>query len=171
MYTGRSDDRAILNVRDRWSIKSEASVMNSKEGQPAMSVSGLTAPVREFLSEPRYAVVATINESGMPQLTAIWYELAGDDILMNSNSERLKLRNLRRDPRLSICVVDGERYVTLYGQATLIDDQAVTQAHDYRLAVRYDGQEQADVRRPTIEAQRRIIIRMAITRVHARGFA
>jgi PPOX class probable F420-dependent enzyme len=140
------------------------------KGGKVMSLNDLTAAVREFLEAPRYAVVATINESGMPQLTAIWYELIGDEVLMNCNESRLKIRNLRRDPRLSICVVDGERYVTLYGRATLSDDQQQAQADDYRLAIRYDGPEQAELRRPEVEAQQRIAVRMAITNVFARGF-
>ncbi len=134
-----------------------------------MAVSGLTPAVRVFLREPRYAVIATINESGMPQLTAIWYELQGDQVLMNTAAGRLKHRNLQRDPRLSICIVDGERYVTLYGRAALIEDRAQAQADDLQLARRYDGPEKAKERVPVIAAQHRISIRMTITHVHPRG--
>jgi PPOX class probable F420-dependent enzyme len=134
-----------------------------------MALTGLTPAVRTFLEEPRYAVIATINESGAPQLTAIWYELQGDEVLMNTAAGRLKHRNLQRDPRLTVCVVDGERYVTLYGRATLIDDQARAQVDDLHLAVRYDGPEAAAARAPLIAQQQRITIRMALTHVHPRG--
>ncbi len=134
-----------------------------------MALAGLTPAVRAFLDEPHYAVIATINESGMPHLTAIWYELQGEEVLMNTAAGRLKHRNLRRDPRLSICVVDGERYVTLYGRATLIDDRAQAQADDLQLARRYDGPEKAQERTLSIAAQHRVTIRMAITHVHPRG--
>jgi PPOX class probable F420-dependent enzyme len=133
-----------------------------------MALAGLTPAVRAFLGEPRYAVIATINESGMPQLTAIWYKLDGDEVLMNTAAGRLKHRNLQRDPRLSICVVDGERYVTLYGRATLVDDWAQAQADDRRLARRYDGPVKAQERAASISTQHRVTIRMAITHVHAR---
>ncbi len=134
-----------------------------------MALSGLTPTVRAFLSEPRYAVIATINESGMPQLTAIWYELQGDQVLMNTVAGRLKHRNLQRDPRVSLCILDGERYVTLYGRAMLTDDRARAQADDLQLARRYDGPEKAKDRVLAIAAQHRITIRMTITHVHARG--
>jgi len=134
-----------------------------------MALGGLTPVVRAFLDEPHYAVIATINESGMPHLTAIWYELQGEEVLMNTAAGRLKHRNLRRDPRLSICVVDGERYVTLYGRATLIDDRVQAQTDDLQLARRYDGPEKAQERAPSIAAQHRVTIRMALTHVHARG--
>ncbi len=135
-----------------------------------MALTELTPAVRAFLEERRFAVLATINESGMPQLTAIWYELQGQEIMMNTAADRLKERNLRRDPRLTLCVEDDQQYVTLYGRATLIDDQAQAQADDLRLAVRYDGPEAAEQRAPLIAQQRRVTIRMAITHVHARGF-
>lgn len=136
-----------------------------------MALAGLTPAVRAFLDEPHYAVIATINESGMPHLTAIWYALQGEEVLMNTAAGRLKHLNLQRDPRLSICVVEGERYVTLYGRATLVDDRTQAQADDMELARRYEGPEKAQERGPSIAAQHRITIRMAITHVHARGIA
>ena len=66
-----------------------------------MALTGLTPAVRAFLDERRYAVIATINESGAPQLTAIWYELQGDEVMMNTAAGRLKHRNLQRDPKSS----------------------------------------------------------------------
>ena len=135
-----------------------------------MALAALTPAVRAFLDERRFAVVATINESGMPQLTAIWYELQGDEVLMNTARGRLKERNLRRDPRVALCIEDDQQYVTLYGRATLIDDQAQAQADDLRLAIRYDGCARAEERAPLIAQQQRVTIRVALTHVHARGF-
>lgn len=135
-----------------------------------MSLEALTPAVRAFLAEPRYAVMATINESGMPHLTAIWYEVREQTVLLNTAAGRLKHRNLQRDPRLSLCVVEGERYVTLYGRATLVDDQAQAHADDLGLAVRYDGPAMAAERAAVIARQQRVTIHVALTHVHARGF-
>src|SRR5690349_213405 len=128
-----------------------------------MAIAGLTDAVRAFLAEPRYAVIATINPSGMPQQTAIWYELQGDEVLLNTAAGRLKERNLRRDPRLSLCVIDGERYVTLYGRATLIDDRDQTQADIKRLAVRYHGLQHGEQQAANFARQQRVTIRMPIS--------
>lgn len=136
-----------------------------------MVLAGLTPAVRAFLDERRYAAIATLNESGAPQLTAMWYELQGDEVLMNTAAGRLKHRNLQRDPRMTLCVVDGERYVTLYGRATLNDDQVQAQADDLRLSLRYDGPEHAEERAQAIALQHRVTIRMAITHAHIRGFS
>ena len=53
---------------------------------------------RAFLNEKRFAVLATINKDGTPQQTVMWYELQGDEIMMNTAHGRLKDRNLAARP-------------------------------------------------------------------------
>jgi len=88
-------------------------------------------------------VLATINSDGTPQLTTMWYLLEEDTIVMNTKAGRIKERNMRRDPRIAICVEDGYNYVTISGTIELIDDPEIAQRDIYRLAVRYDGEEAA----------------------------
>jgi len=98
---------------------------------------------RAFLLERRFAVLGTINQDGSPQLTTMWFLLDGDFIMMNTKAGRTKERNMRRDPRISVCVPDGYSYVTISGTVEMIDDQQIAQRDIYRLAVRYDGEEEA----------------------------
>jgi len=107
------------------------------------SVTTLSEKARAFLNEKRFAVLATINSDGTPQLTTMWYLLEGDTIVMNTKAGRLKERNMRRDPRIAICVEDGYNYVTISGTVEMIDDPEIAQRDIYRLAVRYDGEEAA----------------------------
>src|SRR5690242_6084007 len=93
-----------------------------------MPIPSLSDRARAFLEEKRFAVLATINTNGTPQLTTMWYELQGDEVMMNTKVGRTKEQNLRRDQRISICVEDGYRYVTLAGTARLIDVQPTAQA-------------------------------------------
>jgi PPOX class probable F420-dependent enzyme len=102
----------------------------------------LSEQARAFLQERRYAVLATINADGTPQLSAMWYRLDGDTIVMNTKVGRIKERNMRRDPRVSVCFED-EGYLTINGTVEFIEDQATAQEDIYRLAVRYDGEEAA----------------------------
>lgn len=95
-----------------------------------------------FLAEQRFAVLATINADGAPQQTVMWYLLDGDEVVINTAAGRVKDANLRRDPRVSVCIEDGYTYVTLSGQARLVEDQPTAQADIRRLASRYH-----DVRR------------------------
>jgi PPOX class probable F420-dependent enzyme len=122
--------------------------------------------VRTFLQEPHFGVLATINEDGSPQQTVIWYDLDGDDILMNTRARRVKDGNLRRDARASLCVSNGYSFVTVEGVVELDDDQTTAQADIRRLAIRYDGEEsgnrQADER---FSKQHRVTIRLKVQNV------
>ncbi len=104
--------------------------------------STLSERVRAFLQERRFAVLGTINKDGSPHLTAMWYLLDGDTIMMNTKVGRVKERNIRRDPRISICFEDAG-YLTISGKAEIIDDPEAAQEDIYRLAVRYNGEETA----------------------------
>ncbi len=103
----------------------------------------LSEKARALLQERRFAVLGTINKDGSPQLTTMWYLLEGDVILMNTKAGRAKEQNMRRDPRIAVCIEDGYSYVTISGTVEMIDDQQVAQRDIYRLAVRYDGEEEA----------------------------
>src|SRR5438309_1362747 len=107
-------------------------------------VAGLDEEIRRFLVDRRIAVLATINPDGTPQQSAIWYELRGSEVMMNTKRGRLKERNLRRDPRCSLCVEDDYRYVTIRGIVRLIDDQQVAQADIKSLSARYHNPEIAE---------------------------
>ncbi|HEX7735085.1 MAG TPA: pyridoxamine 5'-phosphate oxidase family protein [Ktedonobacteraceae bacterium] len=76
--------------------------------------------------------------------TTMWYLLEDDTIVMNTKAGRVKDRNLRRDPRISICIEGGYNYLTISGSVELIEDQETAQRDIRRLAVRYDGEESAE---------------------------
>ncbi len=124
--------------------------------------------VRAFLAEKRFAVLATINSKGVPQQTVMWYDLEGDEILMNTTAERVKFRNLSRNPWVSICVPDGYYYVTLVGTARLIDDPVIGQRDIARLARRYHPAEVADRQIKMYQTQHRVTIHIAVTSVVAK---
>lgn len=129
----------------------------------------LSDDARAYLAEPRYAVLGTINTDGTPQLSVVWYDLCGDAIVMNTARGRVKDRNVRRDPRVTLCVEDGLRYVALQGTVEIVDDPEVAQWDIYRLAVRYSGEESA---RRQVEDQyaheERVTLRLRITKVTER---
>lgn len=132
----------------------------------------LPEKVREFLEQPHFAVMATINRNGAPQLTVMWYALhpSEDLILLNSAHRLLKVKNLRRDPRMSLCIEDGARYVTIEGTGQLIPDREAQQRDvDDHIAPRYIGQRLGSRRWDAIKGSDRVGIRMRIEKLHARG--
>src|SRR5437899_5596541 len=104
----------------------------------------LSEKARAYLQELRFAVLATINQDGTPQLTTMWYLLEEDGtILMNTKVGRAKERNMRRDPRISICIEDDYNFLTINGTVEMIDDPEIAQRDIYRLSARYHGEEKA----------------------------
>ena len=131
----------------------------------------LREDVRSFLMDDRFGVLGTINADGSPQQSVMWYELRGDTIMMNTLRRRRKDQNLLRDPRASLCVEDGYRYVTLAGTIELIEDQGVAQADIAALATRYHGAaEGAEMARTVFSRQERITLRLRVERVDVHGF-
>lgn len=105
---------------------------------------------REFLCEDRVAVVSTLNKDGSPHVTAVWYLLAADGTLILSTPSRSqKFKNLRRDPRIALCVGTGGCSVSLYGRVSISEDQALVRQNLERVVERYVKDED---RRPQVLA-------------------
>lgn len=62
--------------------------------------------VRDLLSRPNFAHLATLMPDGSPNTTPVWIGVRGDQVLIGTGEGSLKVRNLRRDPRLALSVVD-----------------------------------------------------------------
>jgi PPOX class probable F420-dependent enzyme len=129
----------------------------------------LTDNGRRFLGFVRFGELATINRDGTPQQTVMWYVLRGDEIVMNTRRGRVKEQNLRRDPRVSLCVSDGYSFVTITGRARLVDDPAIAQADIAALARRYENAEAAERAIAEFQQQERITIIVPIERAIERG--
>jgi PPOX class probable F420-dependent enzyme len=131
----------------------------------------LSDDVQTFLEEPRFAVLATVNANGSPQQTVMWYELRGDTIVMNTKRGRKKDRNLVRDPRASLCIEDGFRYVTLEGSIEFVDDPATAQADIAVLARRYhDPVKAEEMAREVFAPQERVTLLLHVDRADVHGF-
>jgi PPOX class probable F420-dependent enzyme len=84
----------------------------------------LNESAREVLDGPHFAVLATSNADGRPQSSVIFVKRDGDTVVFSTITGRLKTRNMARDPRVSLLVVDKEngRYVEIRGSVEITDD-------------------------------------------------
>lgn len=131
-----------------------------------MTSSMLSDKARTVLSEKRFAVLATINTDGTPHLSVMWYELQGDEVLMNTKVGRVKEQNMRHDPRISICIEDDYNYISLSGTVHLIDEQDIAQADIRHLAERYHNPERAEkMMQNMFGKEQRVTMRMSIEKV------
>jgi PPOX class probable F420-dependent enzyme len=80
-----------------------------------------------LLREPHIAVLSTVMPDGSPHSTPVWVDTDGECVLFNIVKGRVKHRNLLRDNRVAVTVVDGRdpyRTFIARGRATLIDEGA-----------------------------------------------
>ena len=97
----------------------------------------------EFLRRPNPAVVATLRRDGSPHTAATWYDWDGRRVLLNMDESRLRLRHMRRDPRVALTALAEESWyshVSLLGRIVSIEDDPDLVDID-RLARRYTGRE------------------------------
>jgi PPOX class probable F420-dependent enzyme len=100
----------------------------------------LNDAVRKLLDDPNLAVLATINPDGSPQASVVWVSRDGDDVLISTAAGRRKDKNLRRDPRVSLSIIDKDdplQYAEIRGEATVTED--VDRRFAAALAEDYEG--------------------------------
>ena len=103
---------------------SDSSASAVAPGSPAPSVS-FSDSVRELLDGRNFAGVATLGPDGAPQNSVVWIKREGDTVLFSSTEGRQKVRNLLRDPRVSVSVYDlADPYtsVEIRGTAEILPD-------------------------------------------------
>jgi PPOX class probable F420-dependent enzyme len=119
-----------------------------------------------LLDGRNYAVLATVNPDGSPQTSVMWVGRDGNDLLFSTVEGRVKHRNMRRDPRVSVVVIDSadpENYVELRGRVSMTPD--VDRALDTQLSWKYDGQDPGEDRPGAV----RVVVRMVVEK--AAGYA
>jgi PPOX class probable F420-dependent enzyme len=102
----------------------------------------LPGEIVEFLRKPHAAVIATVRSDGAPYSAATWYDWDDGRVLVNMDFERLRLSHMRRDPRVSVTVLDIEDWysaVTILGRVVEIRDDEALRDID-RLSQRYRGE-------------------------------
>lgn len=94
--------------------------------------------------------VATVNASGAPQVSPVWFDTEGDLIRLNSAKGRLKDKNMRARKKVSLALVDPEnmyRWLGIQGTVVEVTEQGAD-AHIDGLAKKYLGKDTYPNRRP-----------------------
>ena len=100
----------------------------------------LNDTARRLLDAKTFATVATLNPDGGPQTSVVWVKREGDVPVFSTTKQRRKGRNLLRDPRISLTLVDPEdpyTHVEIRGRAELTDDPGNALGHE--LSHKYVG--------------------------------
>jgi PPOX class probable F420-dependent enzyme len=120
----------------------------------------LPEELARFFLDVNYAAVATVNPDGSPQLTVVWVDYDGENVVFNTAAGRSKPRNIERGSLVSVLVFDGtdfNRWVSVVGPAEIEED--ADRAHADKMAQKYAGRERFG------GTEQRLIVRVRPDRV------
>ena len=124
---------------------------------------------REFIRKNHHAVLATYRSDGSPQMSPVAADVDQDGMIVVSTRETaMKTKNLRRDPRASLCVLNDEWYgqwVQADGRATILSlPQAMEGLIEYYRRVAGEHPDWDDYR-AAMARERRVLLRITVDRV------
>ena len=124
--------------------------------------------IRDIFSKKAFVHLSTLMPDGSPQASPVWIDLDGDRIVVNSAAGRVKDKNMRRDPRVAISVVDPEnpyRAVMIRGQVVEITSDGA-EDHIDSMAKKYMGQDKYPFRQP---GEKRVLYYIEVEKLSTMG--
>ena len=124
---------------------------------------------KDLLQKKAFAVLATVNADGAPQVTPVWFDFDGTHIRFNTARGRVKEKNLARNPKVALAIMDPDnpyRYVQVRGRIAEVTETGAD-AHIDALAKKYTGADVYGGHRPD---QQRVIVRIAVDGVARMGY-
>jgi len=105
---------------------------------------------RDLFNKKAFASLTTVMPDGSPQTTPVWVDSDGRHVIFNSAKGRQKDRNVRRDPRVAMAIIDPDnpyRYLEIRGKVVEITEQGAD-AHIDKMAKKYLGKDKYPFRQP-----------------------
>ncbi|HUI90560.1 MAG TPA: PPOX class F420-dependent oxidoreductase [Anaerolineales bacterium] len=97
----------------------------------------------DLLTRPIHGVLTTMMPDGQPQSSLVWVDYDGEYVCVNTTLERQKGKNMAKNPKVSLLVVDPEdtgRYIEIRGEVELIREDVI--AHLDRVTRKYTSHPQ-----------------------------
>ena len=119
----------------------------------------LSEQAKALVDRPVLASLTTLHADGTPHTTPVWIDRDGDDLLVNTASGRVKARNVERDPRVSVCVIDpddGQNVLAVEGTVVEVTTRGADE-HIDALSRKYTGAERFGAHQP---GRHRLIVRI-----------
>src|ERR1041384_5530040 len=123
---------------------------------------------RDLFQKRAFASLGTLMPDGSPQVTPVWVDLEGDLVIINTAKGRQKDRNMRRDARVALAIIDPDnpyRYLEIRGRIVEITEQGADQ-HIDKMAKKYLGADKYPYRQPS---EQRVIYKIECERTSMMG--
>jgi PPOX class probable F420-dependent enzyme len=116
-------------------------------------------PISRLFHDKNFGFLATIMDDGSPQVTPVWVDIDGDNIILNTAEGRLKHKNISRDPRVAVSVADHSNpYKMVTVQGTVVEQTTKgADEHIDKMAKKYLGLDKYPGRTP---GEKRIILKI-----------
>jgi PPOX class probable F420-dependent enzyme len=125
----------------------------------------IPTPVREQLEEKNFWQFVTINSDGSPTATPVWATVDGGHVIVNTAIGRRKERNIRREPRVALAMVDRDNpyaWIEIRGRVVeMVEGPDADKSID-SLSRKYLGLERYAGRQP---GERRVLVRIEPTKI------
>ena len=105
---------------------------------------------QDLFNKRAFASLATVMPDGQPQVNPVWVDYDGTHVIVNSARGRQKDRNMRRDPRVSLAVIDPDnpyRFLEIRGKVVDVTEQGADE-HIDQMAKKYLGKDRYPGRGP-----------------------
>jgi PPOX class probable F420-dependent enzyme len=123
---------------------------------------------RDLFNKRAFASLATMMPDGYAQVTPVWIDIENGNLVFNSARGRVKDKNIRRDPRVTVTLIDPDnpyRYLEVRGKVVDITEKGANQ-HIDKLAKKYLGVDKYPYAQP---GEVRVMYRIKPEKVHASG--
>ena len=125
------------------------------------------AEIADYLAIPQVAHLVTVRPNGGPHVAPVWFRWEDGRALVMADGKAVKVKNIRRNPTVSLSVADGQRpyrYVVLEGEATVTGDNLSREVEF--ICIRYDGPERgAEFAQELLSEMRLVLIDINVARV------
>ena len=101
----------------------------------------LSEQAKKLIDGKNFPSVATLMPDGSPQVAPVWVDREGDIVVLNATVNRQRYRNLRRDPRVALCVFDmSDPYSKVLVRGRVIEiTKKGAEEHIDKLSMKYQG--------------------------------
>jgi PPOX class probable F420-dependent enzyme len=132
----------------------------------------IPAAYRDLLDGPVFVTLVTVMPDGRPQATPVWCNTDGDHILVNSARGRQKVRNMARDPRVTIAAIDPQnpyRWIEVRGRVVETTEEGAVE-HISALCKLYTGiEDYYDFSVGARGKETRVMYRIEPVKINAQG--
>lgn len=118
--------------------------------------------------KPVFGFLTTLMPDGSPQTQPVWVDLENGKVVVNSALGRQKDKNMRRDPRVAVTLMDPEnpyRYLEIRGKVTDITQDGAA-SHIDKMAKKYLGQDKYPFAQP---GEQRVLYKIEPVKIHTMG--